>query len=228
MKKKTLVLLIILVLCISLSACKKDEEEKEKVPEAKTNEKIDLKKNVSIQDVGYVVGNYDDRHVIVKVSNNNDRAIYVDVKFSYRDSNGNQLDERNVYVRVGAHKTAYAIDEFYVEDVYFDNYKYDFDVSLEKLDDYETIYNNMKVNYVDTGSKVNVTITNNGNRTSTVKAWVLFRKDGKVVALNSVSEYNLTPGNTKTQSINYPHKTNSILIPFDRIEVVLNEISTEL
>ena len=76
-----------------------------------------------------------------------------------------------------------------------------------------------------------LTVDNNGivkgikNGTVTITAKT---KDGKVVALNSVSEYNLTPGNTKTQSINYPHKTNSILIPFDRIEVVLNEISTEL
>ena len=228
---KKFLLIIVLFMCFNLTACKKDNEE-EKEPGVPSvvddSEKVDIRSKVSVQEIGVIVGEYSNRFTVARVNNNNDRAIYVDVKISYYDNKGQLTDTRNVYVRVGAHRSAYAVDRMFAEDVSFSSYKFDFDVSLETLEDYESIYDGIKVTYVDTGKGVDVNFANNGKRTTTATAYIFFRKDGKIVSVNEVKEFNITPGSKKTQKITYPYKTYSTLIPFDRIELILNEVSTEL
>lgn len=226
--KKILIILLMIFMCFNLSACKDEEEENKEEKPVVVDETVDIRKNITLQDVGLVIGEYSNRYTVIRVNNSNDRAIYVDVKITYFDNNGSQVDARDVYVRVGAHRSAYAINRMFSEDVSFTSYKYDFDVSAEKLEDYESIYNNMSVTYVDNNNSVKIKFTNKGNRTSTVSAYVFFRSNGNIVAINDVTEYNLTPNTSKEQTISYPYKTYSTFIPFDRIEVILNEVSTEI
>lgn len=229
MKNKLLIICLLLISCFCLYSCgKEDEEEIIEKPDVIVSEKDDIKSKINLQNVGLVIGEYSNRYTVIKVNNGNDRAIYVDVKITYYDASGNEVDMRDVYVRVGSFRSAYAVDRMFAEDVDFATYKYDFDVSTEKLREYETIYNNMKVTYVDTGKNVNINFNNIGDRPTTVSVYVFFKKDGNIVAVSDATEYNLPASNIKTQVIDYPHKTANILIPFDKIEVVLNEVSTEL
>lgn len=227
--KKILLFLLIIIMCFGLCSCKKEEEIiNDKPNEDKIDEKVDIRKNITLQDIGLIVGEYSHKYTVIKVSNSNDRAIYVDVKLTYYNNNNEVVDNKNVYVRVGSKKSAYAIYESFYEDPDFSTYKYDFDVSTEKLESYESIYNNVKVTYIDTGKGIDIDFLNNGNVNTTASAYVLFRNNGNIVAINEVTEYDLMPLSKKTKSISYPYKNSKKLISYDRIEVVLNEVSTEL
>ena len=195
------VLITLLIICLFLSGCKKDEEEPNNtVPDISEEEKI--VNNLSSSDLGTVVGDFSNRFTLIKVTNKNDKDLYLDVKLTYYN-NESVTDEDDVYVYVGAGKFVYAVRRRYAEAPVFTRYTYKVDL-IETIDGYSDIINNITVSNQRSSKDITVTIGNNGSRTTTARALIFYYKDNKIVSVDESVQYNLMP--TSILPVGYPLK----------------------
>ena len=229
MKKLIKVFGLLLVICLVVCGCGKDGEEEGKNSEtAKEKANKVVEGNLSATEVGFFNGEFKEKTVVLKIDNNNKKPVYVNVSFEMYDAEGNMLYNKEVYVRVGANNSAYAVAIQDQEEDTFVSYKYTLKNMDEELDSYEKIYSNIAYTYNDNGRHINVTYTNNGKRTTTVYGLVLYYKNNNLVAVVEANEYNLMPTSTREVEARYPVESSTKKIAFDRFEFVLNEVSTEL
>ena len=219
MKIKKILLIIVLVLFIF--GCKKKEEQI--IPKASETEESQIEKNITSQDIGTIVGEYSNRFTLIKVNNNNQKDIYVNVTLHYYN-NGEEQDSDEVYLYVAAGKSAYAVSKMFAEDPVFTSYKYEI-VYISEVKEYSNLINNIKASYSNTGNDILINMTNLSSMTTTPSAIILFYKDGKIVSVSECKMYNLMPKGTQNEKISYPHKDLNNLIPFDNVNVFLNEVS---
>ena len=226
MKKFIKVLSLFLIVGVLLCGC--DNEEK-KVEENKPQEvETNYEKNITTTEVSMFTGEFGDKYVVLKSTNNNDIPVYINYSFEMFDSNKEKMYNKEVLVRVGSHDVAYVVAIQDLEEKSFDSYTYTYKVLDDKLEGYDLIKNGVKLESKNTGSKVVVTFNNTGNRTTTAYAYVFFYKNNKLVAVKDAISYNLVPFKIDNVDVDYPIKTVNEKISFDKIAVVLNEVSTEL
>ena len=73
-----------------------------------------------------------------------------------------------------------------------------------------------------------VTVNNVGKKTTTAYDLLLFYKNGSLVAVKDVISYNIIPYKIDNIEVDYPILKVNQRISYDRIELVVNEVSTEL
>ena len=229
MKKLFKIFGLVLIICLVVCGCGKDNKGEEgEGGSSKENAQKQVEGKLTATEVGFFNGEFKERTVVLKVENGNKKPVYVNVSFEMYDDAGNMLYNKEIYVRVGANSSAYAVAIRDAEEADFTSYKYTLKNMDETLDDYEKIYSGINYTYNDNGRHVTVTYTNNGKRTTTVYGLVMYYKKNNLVAVVEATEYNLMPTSTRDVEVRYPIETVTKKISFDRFEVVLNEVSTEL
>jgi ABC-type glycerol-3-phosphate transport system substrate-binding protein len=229
MKKIIKVFGLMLIICLFVSGCGKDNNgENGEGSTSKENAQKQVEGKLSATEVGFFNGEFKEKTVVLKIENGNKKPVYVNVSFEMYDEAGTMLYNKEVYVRVGANNSAYAVAIQDAEEPTFASYKYTLKNMDETLEDYEKIYNGIKYTYNDNGRHVTVTYTNDGKRTTTVYGLVMYYKNNNLVAVVEATEYNLMPTSVRDVEVRYPIETVTKKISFDRFEVVLNEVSTEL
>lgn len=233
MKRLLKVFSIVLICLLVVCGCNDELEgeefnliEKEKEPIIDQN--TDLEKLIATNEVAFFNGEFNDKTIVLKVQNNNSRPVYLNYSFEVFDKSKTKLYNKEVYVRVGSNNVAYVIAIQDLEESTFDSYTYKMTVLKDKLENYDSIKSGIKSDYSDNGKSITATFTNNGNRTTTVYGWLFFYKDNKIVAVKDATSYNLTPSKTNNVKVDYPIKTVKKKIPFDRVNLIVNEVSTEL
>lgn len=226
MKKYIKLFSLLLITCLIISGCTKDEEPLPEKPVGNENEKVEEKIHTS--EVSMFNGEFNDKYVVLKVQNDNDKPVYLNYSFEMFDKNKVKLYNKEVYVRVGSKDSAYVVAVQDLEESSFDSYTYTMKVQKDKLEDYENIKNNVKVDYTNNGKEISVSFNNVGNRTTTVYGLVFFYKNNTLVAVKEATSYNLVPYKVDNISVSYPIKTIKEKISFDKVQVVINEVSTEL
>ena len=226
MKKFIKVICLVLICGLMLCACK---EEKLPVEEPKEEDKnVQIEKNIKNSEVRLFYGEFNDRTVVLKVQNNNNKPVYLNYSFEMYDSSMNKLFNKEVYVRVGRNDSAYVVAIQDLEEPTFNSYSYKMSVLDEELVDYDDIKRGVKVSYRNDVSKLITTFENKGNRTTTAYGLFLFYKNNSLVAVKDAISYNLVPYNTEDVIVEYPLMKIDKRIDFDSIELVVNEVSTEL
>ena len=225
---KSFLKVISLIIAMSLILCGCDNEvvnPEENISETESNKIID---NIETSEVGFFNGEYNDKNIVLKVNNNNNKPVYLNYSFEVFDNKKNKLFNKEVIVRVGAKDSAYVIGIQDLEEPSFDSYSYKISLLNESLDDYESIKKTIKADYNDNGKIIKLTFNNTGYRSTTVYGVLLFYKSKKLVAVKEVTAYNLKPHNVEEIKVDYPIKKANQKISFDKIEFVVNEVSTEL
>ena len=225
--KKIISIIFICLLCFCMVGCNEEETETNITIDTPINiESTELKKLVSVQDLGFIGGEYNRGLLLFKISNNNSKAVTVTINVEYFDSNGMKIDSSEVNVRVSSNRGAYGLIRMYEEKSPFSTYKYDF--SVKSLENYDNIYSNVNVYYSNSNGKINIKTTNNSSRVTTATVFVIFYNSGKIVDVKDYKEYDVTSGNSKTGSVDYPMQTAKSKMSFNRVDVVLNEVTNEL
>ena len=224
MKKFLKIISLVIISCLIICGCE-NEEITSNEEEKNNNELIS---NIDTSEVGFFNGEYNDKNIVLKAKNNNNKPLYLNYSFEVFDKKKNKLFNKEVIVRVGAKDSAYVIGIQDLEEPSFDSYSYTISILNEELDDYEIVKRNIKADYTDNGKKITVTFNNTGSRRTTVYGVLLFYKSKKLVAVKEVIAYNLTPHNTDEIKVDYPIKKENQKISFDKIELVVNEVSHEL
>ena len=227
MKKFIKVISLLFILVFVVCACKKNEEvpKEEKPVETDTSKEED---KITTSEVRMFNGEFNDKYVVLKVQNDNDKPVYLHYSFEMYDKNKSKLYNKEVYVRVGKKDSAYVVAAQDLEEPSFDSYSYKMDVLKDELTDYDNIKGNIKISHQDTGKNLIVTINNVGNRTTTAYGLLLFYKSGALVAVKDVVSYNIIPYKIDNIEVYYPLLKVNQRISYDRIELVVNEVSTEL
>ena len=156
------------------------------------------------------------------------RFNYQNYSFEVFNKNKDKLYNKEVNVRVGSKDEAYVVAIQDLEEPSFDSYIYTMNVLSDKLDDYGIIKGNIKSDYNNDGKNIVVSLSNTGNRTTTVYGLLFFFKDNRMVAVKEATSYNLIPYKTDNIKVTYPLKTVTNKISFDKVSLVVNEVSTEL
>lgn len=227
--KKIISVLFIALLCLCLFGCKKDEEiisNTSELDKPINSETVELKKKVSIKDLGYIPGEYGLGLILFKVSNGNSKSVKVTINIEYYDSSKNKIDSDVIYARVGVNRATYTIMRMYPEKQQFDSYNYTFSVSPD--DGYEEIFSKVGVLYSNTNGKITVKTTNNSTRVTTATIYAVFYNSGKIVDVKDYTEYDITSGSSKIGIIEHPVDKNGKKMKFDKVEVVLEQVSTDL
>jgi uncharacterized protein YcfL len=228
MKKYLKLFSLFLIIGLVLCGCAKDEEEVTELDNPPVVEENNLEKNITTSEVSMFTGEFSDKCVVLMSKNDNDKPVYINYSFEMFDKNKRKLYNKEVYVRVGSKDSAYVVAIQDLEEESFDSYSYTFKVLEDKLNDYDIIKNGIKTEYKDTGKNIVVTFNNIGKRTTTAYGLVFFYKNNKLVAVKNVESYYLVPYKIDNIDVTYPIKTVSERILFDRVDFILNEVSTEL
>lgn len=225
MKKIIKISCLLFVFLFVVCACKNDGEVVEEKPiETETSEE----KKITTSEVRLFNGEFNDKTVVLKVQNDNDKPVYLNYSFEMYDKNKTKLYNKEVYVRVGKKDSAYVVAAQDLEEPSFDSYSYKMNVLKEELLDYDLIKSNIKISYQDSKKNLIVTVNNVGNRTTTAYGLLLFYKNGSLVAVKDVISYNIIPYKIDNIEVDYPILKVNQRIDYDRIELVVNEVSTEL
>ena len=228
--KKIIKLLCVLLLVISLFGCKKDDEEiiggNSEIDKPINNENVELKKSVIVQDLGYIPGEYEIGLILFKVSNNNTKDVKVTINIEYYDSSNRKIDSDEIYVRVGNNKATYAMMRMYVDKEPFSSYKFTYSVKSDE--GYSDIYSKVGVLYSNSNGKVTIKTTNNSSRVTTATVYVIFYNSGKIIDVKDYKEYDVTSGSAKSGSVDYPVDRKGKKMKFDKVEVVLEQVTTDL
>ena len=227
--KKIFVLIFIclLVLC----GCGKEEVVDSPVDDNtpnQTNKDTSLEKNIITSEVALFNGEFNDRNIVLKVRNNNDKPVYLNYAFEVFDKNKTKLYNKEVNVRVGSNDEAYVVAIQDLEESSFETYTYKMNILDEKLEDYSLIKGSIKSDYTNDGKSIIVTFSNTGTRVTTVYGLLFFYKGNSLVAVKDVTSYNLIPYKVDNIKVSYPLKSVSKIISFDNVKLVVNEVSTEL
>ena len=230
MKKIFKVFGLLLVICLFVCACGKNGENGEngsgESKEEAKNKVIEGK--LSATEEGFFKGEFNEQTIVLKVTNGNKNPVYVNVAFEMYNAEEVMMYNKDVYVRVGANASAYAVFIKDSEDEEFASYKYELKNMNEELKDYGSILSGITYTFNDNGRHITVSYTNDGKRTTNVYGYVLYYKNNALVAVVEANYFNLMPTSTKEVEVRYPIRTVTSKIQFDRFEVVLNEVSTEL
>ncbi len=226
MKKILKLFSLMLITCLIFTGCEKDEDPNPETPIVDENEQVE--KKIHTTEVSMFNGEFNDKYVVLKVQNDNDKPVYLNYSFEMFDKNKIKLYNKEVYVRVGSKDSAYVVAIQDLEEKSFNSYTYTMKVQKDKLEDYDLIKSNIKVDYSNNGKEIIVNLNNIGNRTTTAYALVFFYKNNSLVAVKDATSYNLVPYKVDNISVSYPIKTIKEKISFDKVQVVLNEVSTEL
>ena len=221
---------LLLVVCFMLVVgCKKKPvEDPVEEPTPVDNIKEELNKKVVIEDLGVFDGELGERDGLLKITNNNDVAVYVRVSLEMLDSNKNVINTKEKYVRVGKNNSAYVVIRQEYDEAKYASYTYTSEIDEEKIEDYDSIFKKIDISYKETSDNIVVSVINKGNRTTTVYGLLIFYKNNKIVAVSEATEYNLMHTSTRNIEVRYPLEKIGKKISYDRIYLVLNEVSTEL
>ena len=226
MKKFIKVLSIIFLFSFVICACKNEEEPPIEEPPEKT-ESTELK-NIKTTEVRMFNGEFNDKTVVLKVNNDNTKQLYLQYSFEMYDKNKIKLYNKEVFVRVGKKDSAYVVAIQDQEESSFESYSYSVTVLDDELVDYDIIKYNIKSSYQDNGKTIIATLSNQGKRTTTAYGLLLFYKSNSLVAVKTATAYNLLPYQSESIEVDYPIIKINQRISYDRIEFVVNEVSTEL
>ena len=220
--------LILVLFCFCLIGCGEDEtiSNNSEIDKPINQENSELKSLVSVNDMGYIPGEYGLGLILMKVSNGNKKEVKVTINIEYYDKDNNKVDSDETYVRVGVNKAAYAMVRMFVEKVEYSTYKYTYSVIADE--GYDKINSNVKVSYSNNNNKIGIKTTNNSSRVTTACVFVLFYNSGKIVDVKDYYEYDITSGSSKTGSVDYPIDKNGKKMSVDKVEVVLNQVTTDL
>ena len=157
--KKIFVLIFIclLVLC----GCGKEEVVDSPVDDNtpnQTNKDTSLEKNIITSEVALFNGEFNDRNIVLKVRNNNDKPVYLNYAFEVFDKNKTKLYNKEVNVRVGSNDEAYVVAIQDLEESSFETYTYKMNILDEKLEDYSLIKGSIKSDYTNDGKSIIVTL----------------------------------------------------------------------
>lgn len=229
--KKLFKLVSVLLICLFVVCGCKDKPAPEE-PGGDTpnpdNTEVELEKNIKTNEVGFFNGEFNDKTIVLRVENNNNKPVYLNYSFEVFDKNKEKLYNKEVYVRVGSMNGAYVVAIQDLEEKSFDSYTYKMTVLKEDLDDYDEIKQGIKSEYTNNGKEIVVSFNNTGIRTTTVYGWLFFYRNNSLVAVKEVTSYNLIPYKVDNISVSYPIKTIGNLIQFDKVQLITNEVSTEL
>ena len=226
MKKIIKISCLLLVFLFIVCACKNEDEVVDEPPvEKETN---NLEKKITTNEVRLFNGEFNDRTVVLKVQNENDKPVYLHYSFEMYDKNKTKLYNKEVYIRVGKKDSAYVVSAQDLEEPSFDSYSYQMNVLDDELLDYDLIKSNIKISYQDNKKNLIVTVNNVGKKTTTAYGLLLFYKNGSLVAVKDVISYNIIPYKIDNIEVDYPILKVNQRISYDRIELVVNEVSTEL
>ena len=227
--KKIIKLFFVIIFCLFvITGCNDDVVPDDNKEENKTSEYDNYNKNIGIVSLGKYEGEFGYKFAIYKINNENIIPLYVNLSFQLYNSNKVMLYNRDMTVRVGANTSAYAIVRQDIDEDPFDSIGYTYEVRKEELKDYFAAYSSIRVSGIDTGKNIKVNISNQGNRTISAYGLVFFYKGGTIVEVLEANYINLMPTGVQEVIVDYPLKKANTKISFDKFEVVLNEVGTEL
>ena len=227
MKKIVKSFIILFIFGFVVCACR-NEVEKPVEDDSQDNLKLIEEKNIKTTEVRLFNGEFNDKTVVLKVNNDNDKPLYLHYSFEMYDKNKSKLYNIEVFVRVGSKDSAYVVAVQDLEESSFDSYTYTFDILDDELVEYDIVKHNIKSSYQDTGTNIIASLNNIGKRTTTAYGLLLFYKNNSLVAVKNATSYNLMPLQTEQIEIDYPIMKINEKISYDRIDFVVNEVSTEL
>ena len=222
MKKIVKILVVILLAVFVVTGCN-NEEEGGNNQQPKTSEYDDYNKNIEVANLGKYDGEFDIRFAVLKISNYNSVPVYVDAHYEMYDSNKSVMYTKDVLLRVPANRAVYAIARQDPEEETFNSFSYNVKVREEKISDYDEVFNNISISGRNDGNNIIVNVSNKSKRTTNIYGLVIFYRSSKIVEIKEANEYNLMPTSVRDITVEYPYNIN-----FDKFEVVLNEVGTEL
>lgn len=220
----------ILLICLFM-ICGCNDNQEEYTPTSSDDPIVpetSLESNIKTSEVALFNGEFNDKTIVLKVRNDNNRPVYLNYSFEVFDKNKRKLYNKEEYVRVGSMNAAYVVAIQDLEESPFETYTYKMTVLDDELQDYDLIKDSIKSDYINDGKSIIVSYNNIGKRTTDVYGWLFFYNNNKLVAVKDAKVYNLTPFKTDSVSVTYPIKTVNKKIAFDRVELITNEVSTEL
>lgn len=227
--KKIVSFVLVLLVCFSLYGCKKEEvivDDDSEINKPINSENIELKKLVAVQDLGYIPGEYELGLILFKVSNSNSKSVRVNINIEYYDPANNKIDSDEIYARVGTNRATYTMVRMYPEKQKFNSYKYTYSVTPD--DGYEEMFSKVGVLYSKSNGKVSIKTTNSSSRVTTAVIYVVFYNSGKIIDVKDYYEYDVTSGSSKTGTVDFPVDKYGRKMAFDKVEVILEQVSTDL
>lgn len=227
MKKKVFKLLVLLfVICFVFYGCKK-KQQVDPTPQVDPIDVIDpvdddtpkeekLTDKVTIEDNGYVAGENGNKYALLKIMNRNSIPVTVIVDIKYNNGTTEKLS-----ILVGVNKYSYVIAKNTKDTIAYD---YTFDAAKDAFEDYNNIYNAIKLGCTNTGTNLILTIENNSTQTINPKVLMFFKKNDEIVAVKEVKVDNIAATDVKKETIEYPVGSGQEKISFDKVQVLLNEL----